>query len=124
MNDDGPILEPVARRGPPVVWVGGLAVVLVAVIAIAIGGRGAPGPSASASGNGEAAVASAEVPTAAAAAATSHAITSGTRPPLRSPAPIWYRPSPWPMGEDGLAGGTAYSSPSPSPDPGDFSPMR
>jgi hypothetical protein len=120
MSDDGPILEPVARRGLPTLWVCGFAVVLVAVIAIAIGGRAAPGPSADASGNGEAAVASASGP--AASMSLAPAAPAGSR--LSSPAPIWYRPSPWPMGEDGLAGGTAYSSPSPSPDPGDFSPMR
>jgi hypothetical protein len=104
MTDDGPILEPIGRGGPSLVWVGGLAVVLVAVVGMAIGGRLEPGPSALATGTGQAAVASA-------------AATAPARSPLRSPAPIWYRPSPWPMGEDGLAGGTVYSSPSPSPDP-------
>ena len=106
MADDGPILEPIGRHGPPLVWVSGLLVVLVAVVVIAIGGRVAPGPSA-----GQAVVASAPVP------ADSLVTTAPVTSPRGSSAPIWYRPSPWPMGEDGLAGGTVYSSPSPSPRP-------
>jgi hypothetical protein len=142
MADDAPILEPIGRRGPPLIWVGGLAAVLVAVVAIAIGGRLEPRPSASGTQRGEAGVhsvavssgpvssaaplAPGPVDSAAAAPAASLATTAPATSPLHSPAPIWYRPSPWPMGEDGLAGGTVYSSPSPSPesssapDPGDF----
>ncbi len=114
MVDDGPDLEPVARRGPPVVWLGGLVVVLVVVAAIAVGGRPGLEPPVSR----EVAVASA--PAAANSLPTIAPAASGPS----SPAPIWYRPSPWPMGEDGLAGGTVFSSPRPSADPGDFDPLR
>jgi hypothetical protein len=118
MTDDGPVLEPIARRGPPVVWVGGLAVVLVAVMAIAIGGRLEPGPSAAPTDDGDVALASAPTP-------MDPLATTAPATILRSsPAPVWYRPSPWPMGEDGLAGGTFYSSPRPSAAPGDVSPPR
>ncbi len=134
MADDAPILEPIGRHRPPAMWVGGLVAVLVAVVAIAIGGRLEPGPSASGTERGEAAVSSVAVSSAPASSAAavapgpvdsaaavapapagSLATTAPATSPLHSPAPIWYRPSPWPMGEDGLAGGTVYSSPSPSP---------
>jgi len=118
MTDDGPILEPIGRRGPPLAWVGGLVAVLGVVVATAVGGRLEPAPSSAATDRGEAVVEGSVV--SADPVRTSAPVTS----PRRSPAPIWYRPSPWPMGEDGLAGGTAYSSPRPSADPGDFDPLR
>jgi hypothetical protein len=114
MGDDGRTLEPVGRSGLPALWIGGWVVGLAVVVALAVAGRGAPVDDLAAVPPVRPAASEAPVTPAAPAALASPGIPDAVprviRPrAARAPA----RPSPT-LGDDGLVGGTSYSSAAPA----------
>lgn len=110
MGDDDGALERVGRARPPGLWIGGWVACLVVVVALAVAGR--PGSARDTAVVLPVATASASPPPVAVASPSiPDSVPRIIRPPLaRAPTP---RPSPT-LGDDGLVGGTSYSSASPS----------
>ena len=90
MGEDEHVLEPVGRPRRPALWIGAWVVGLVVVVVVAVAGRGVPA--------GDPAAVLAALPAISAAP-----IALATAVP---------RPIPT-LGDDGLVGGTVYSSPVP-----------
>jgi hypothetical protein len=119
MGDDERALEAVGpSRRRPALWIGGWALGLVAIVGMAVVGRGttptgvqAPPPVAAATA-GVAPPVPSPAPLAAASAGIPAEVPRIVRPPgARLPA----SPRPLPtLGDDGLVGGTAYSSAPPA----------
>ena len=108
MGDEHP-LERVGRTNPPAVWIGGWVAALVVVVAVAVAGQGPATDDARA-------VDSATPSASTAPVAVASPNIPGTVPRVirpfaaRAPAP---RPRPT-LGDDGLVGGTVYSSAPPA----------
>ena len=109
MGDDERTLERVGRSHRSGLWLGAWVVGLAAVVAVAVAGRGAPVESQAAR---PAVLPAASVaPIAVASPSIPDGVPSVIRPLVaRAAAP---RPSPT-LGDDGLVGGTSYSSAAPA----------
>ena len=110
MGDDERVLERVGRSRRPALWIGAWVVGLVAIVGLALAGRDGP------------AEGLAIVPTAGATPSASVTPVIVATPGLPDDYPRVLRPrtflaTPRPvptLGDDGLVGGTAYSSPAPA----------
>ena len=117
MDDAEHGLERVGRERRPGLWIGAWAAALAAVVALAVGGRAGSTdglvavPEASPAPVSTAAHVSSPAAVAVASPNVAGALPRIIRPPV---ARVPSSPRPYPtLGDDGLVGGTAYSSPVP-----------
>ena len=111
MGDEDHGLERVGRARRPAVWVGAWVVALVAVVALALAGRAVSTDGLAAVPEASPAPTSSPAPVAVASPNVAGALPRIIRPPIAR-VPSSPRPLPT-LGDDGLVGGTAYSSATP-----------